>query len=350
MKTSIHRPRLQSTVQGFSIVELLIAMVLGLLVVGSALAIFLSNRQTYTATEGVGRTSENARLAFELMARDLRESGSTPCGNSRLTVSTVLNGAGTNWYDWQTAMTGYDGGVVMPGVAFGTTLRERIAGTDAVELHSGTAGGAKINQHNKWNVASDGEFTMVNASHGYTAGEIVVVCDYQRGAVFQISSVAGDKIRYNTAGVTPGNANTKLGGCLETECTSDFYQFQNTALITRLGASRWFIGANGRTCNGVPCRSLYQQSVQSGVTSVAEEIAENVQDLQVTYLLNTNAQYYQDRKVTPAASYVNAVLPTEWDRVLAIRLTMQLAGPERINGNDIARTLTHTVTVRNQTL
>ncbi|MFP3416601.1 prepilin-type N-terminal cleavage/methylation domain-containing protein, partial [Bacillus sp. SIMBA_074] len=47
--------------QGFSLIELMIALVLGLLVVGAAIGIFLSNRQTYQATEGVGRAQEGVR-------------------------------------------------------------------------------------------------------------------------------------------------------------------------------------------------------------------------------------------------------------------------------------------------
>jgi hypothetical protein len=137
---------------------------------------------------------------------------------------------------------------------------------------------------------------------------------------------------------------------MEAECTPGPYQFPNTALMTHLGASRWYIGANGRTCNGNPCRSLYQQTVLSGVASQPEEIAENVRDLQVSYLLNDNTLFYQNRQVTPATSYVNSVAANEWDRVLAIRLTVQVTGPEQVNGNDILRTITHTVTVRNQTI
>ncbi|MFA4615373.1 pilus assembly protein PilW, partial [Xanthomonas perforans] len=53
----------------------MISMVLGLLVVGAAIGIFLSNRQAYAATEGVGRIQETARLGFELIARDIREAG-----------------------------------------------------------------------------------------------------------------------------------------------------------------------------------------------------------------------------------------------------------------------------------
>ena len=56
--------------RGVSLIELMVALVLGLLVVGGAIGMFISNKQAYSATESVGRVQENSRLAFELMARD----------------------------------------------------------------------------------------------------------------------------------------------------------------------------------------------------------------------------------------------------------------------------------------
>ena len=62
---------------GFSLMELMVALVLGLIVAGAAIAIFSANRKTYAATESLGRTQEGVRTAFELMGRDLRAAGSS---------------------------------------------------------------------------------------------------------------------------------------------------------------------------------------------------------------------------------------------------------------------------------
>ena len=99
-------------VGGFSLIELMIALVLGLLVVGAATGIFLSNRQTFRSAQNLGSVQENARTAFELMARDLREASGNPCVNN-VPIGNVLNGAAGNWYtnlvDWGAAMQGYGG-------------------------------------------------------------------------------------------------------------------------------------------------------------------------------------------------------------------------------------------------
>ena len=64
---------------GFGLIELMIAMVLGLLVLGAAIAVFQSNQRTYNANEGQNRIQEGARAAYEMMSRDIRAAGGTAC-------------------------------------------------------------------------------------------------------------------------------------------------------------------------------------------------------------------------------------------------------------------------------
>ena len=58
--------------RGFTMVELMIALLIGLIVIAGGLAIFMSSRQTYRTTESVSRVRENAQFAFTRIARDIR--------------------------------------------------------------------------------------------------------------------------------------------------------------------------------------------------------------------------------------------------------------------------------------
>ena len=58
--------------QGFTLVELMIALVLGLFLVGGVLAVFLSNSQTFRTNEALSRIQENGRFAVEFISSDLR--------------------------------------------------------------------------------------------------------------------------------------------------------------------------------------------------------------------------------------------------------------------------------------
>src|SRR5690606_9419865 len=64
------------------------AMVLGLVVMGAAFAVFMSNRNTFSANEGINRIQESARVAFELMSRDIRAAGGSACSNMSVVEST----------------------------------------------------------------------------------------------------------------------------------------------------------------------------------------------------------------------------------------------------------------------
>ena len=64
--------------RGFTLIELMISMLLGLLIVGAALMIFLSNQQVQRATQGVGSIQESLQIGFEILARDIRAAGVNP--------------------------------------------------------------------------------------------------------------------------------------------------------------------------------------------------------------------------------------------------------------------------------
>jgi type IV pilus assembly protein PilW len=67
------------TIAGFGLVELMIAMALGLMVLGAAIAVFQSNLRSFNANEGQNRIQEGARAAYEMLSRDIRATGGTAC-------------------------------------------------------------------------------------------------------------------------------------------------------------------------------------------------------------------------------------------------------------------------------
>ena len=57
---------------GFTMVELMIGMVLGMLVAATVIALFLGSKRSYTDNERTARLQENGRVALFLLADDLR--------------------------------------------------------------------------------------------------------------------------------------------------------------------------------------------------------------------------------------------------------------------------------------
>ena len=332
------RAAARSAVRGLTLVELMIAMMLRLLVVGSASAIFISNRQTYRATEGLGRVQENGRIAFEMMACDVREAGGNPCGNADrkepLKLVSVLNATSNWWANWNNGIIGYE-------AAMTTAPANRIAGTDAVLLMSGDSSSAvTVVDH----VPTAAQFQLNTSSHNLNDGDIAIVCDWRQASLFQVTNAQPDintTVVHNTGGTAlPGNCSKGLGYANPPNCTVNGtpYEYGPNSMIVRLHAVRWFVGS---TPGGG--RSLFRSTLvnQGGALQARDqEIAEGVNDMQLQYLLEGGAGYV-DATAVPA---------NRWTDVTAVRVTLDLISDDRagIGGAQLQRRIGHTVTLRNR--
>lgn len=65
----------RSKQQGLSLIELMISITLGLVLMGAATQVMLSNNQTYRLNDDISRIQENGRIALDILVRDLRMGG-----------------------------------------------------------------------------------------------------------------------------------------------------------------------------------------------------------------------------------------------------------------------------------
>ena len=75
-------PTSHKTASGFTLVELLVSIVLGLILVAVMLNVYLGSKATYNKQEDVSRLQENGRVALDVLGRTIRVSGfkSDPAG------------------------------------------------------------------------------------------------------------------------------------------------------------------------------------------------------------------------------------------------------------------------------
>lgn len=327
---------LPAQMQGLSLLEVMIALVLGLLVVAAAIGIFASNKATFRSTDSLGVVQETARTSFELMARDMREAAGNPCVNN-LPIANVVNTNATSWWtnftDWGATTRGYGATETFPSQSFGTGQGQRLTGTEALQLISGDSNVATITAHN----TGGGVFTVNRNDHGIAAGDLVLVCNSRQAAVFQASGVSGANITYAASG-SPGNCSINLGlvGVGEACSTRQPFAFAApNSVLVRLNASRWYIANN---VAGRP--SLFHTRLTGGTVS-NEEVAEGVSALNVTYLLRGGTTY-----VAPATVGGN------WANVIAARIAMTLDGQPNTGtgGTPLQRQIIHVVSLRNRNL
>ena len=69
----------QQKQNGLTLIELLIAMLLGTLMILGATSMFTANKRVYKEVDYQGRLAENARFAMEMIIRDLRMTGFIGC-------------------------------------------------------------------------------------------------------------------------------------------------------------------------------------------------------------------------------------------------------------------------------
>src|SRR6056297_2065090 len=101
--------------RGFSLVELMVAITLGLLLTAGMVQLFSSSRLTFQTNDALARVQENGRFAMELLKRDLRQAGERGFCAGRLEINNHLNTSCANgsadFFDPARALVGweYDG-------------------------------------------------------------------------------------------------------------------------------------------------------------------------------------------------------------------------------------------------
>jgi prepilin-type N-terminal cleavage/methylation domain-containing protein len=84
--------RFQLNRKGFTLVELLVAMVLSFILIGGIYGAFSSQHKAYTVQDQVAETQQNARMAMNILLRDIRMAGyGMPDGGITIGKTTYTN-------------------------------------------------------------------------------------------------------------------------------------------------------------------------------------------------------------------------------------------------------------------
>lgn len=336
---------------GFTLIELMIAMLLGLVVIAGVTSVFLAGQQSFRTNDSLAEVQDSSRVAFELMARDIREAGLTGCNSANNRVTNVLaNSPGNSaapawWADWSNAVHGYDVSSSPSDPAL--TGLNQVPGTDSIELLS--SGDLSVT------IASDVPgtgFTLNQPTSDVGIGDVIVACSPDHAAIMQItgpttSGTSTLQANYNTgAKVSPGNCSNNLG-FPNTACTgnSPDYTFPPNSKIAKLTGVDWYIGTNpaGTT-------SLYRVNLNNNAGTMGtqtQEMVRNVTGMTITYLnpslggaLGANFQ---------KASVITA--NNGWPGVTAVNVALTIASSFQrasVNNKALSRSYAFTTTVRNR--
>lgn len=306
---------------GFSLVELMVALIIGLLLIAGVIEVFISSRQVYRVQDMQARMQEDGRYATSVIAEKLSRAGFRGCnslknqgnnaGNTELV--NVLTNANDYFWDLEVPIQGHEAtnGGWSPGLPDTIANSGPIAGTDVITIRTTSSLNIEVRDHD---VAVDGE----EDSEDYTApliisadnslptcdpstddkcNNILLVSDCTHAAVFQVTNDPDNGILEHEAGVgKPGNATADLKGNFAkgtiTNISSDTFYVKNDA-------------------NGNP--SLYQKTLNENAVAIVE----GVENMQVEYGIDTNGDLSIDR-------YVKADNVPDWSTVLSVKISLSM--------------------------
>lgn len=322
-------------------IELMVAMLLGLIVIAGVSSVFLANLRSYHSNTALGDVQSNARIAFELMARDIRQAGLTGCNSRSGRVANVLKNKSTDWWaNWGNAVHGYEDGTTQdPAVDKGAGEGQRIAGTDSLEILGISGMGVTIVPTSGNNPA---ELSLNQPTSDLKDGDIVLICDPDHSVIAQVTSYNGNvTVTHNTGTGSPGNCSKGLGypSVCSGNANGNAYTFGTNSQIALLTAHDWYIGNNP---DGG--QSLYRIVVTNSggaLSTRAQEMVRNVTGMKIAYHQGSDDKY------------VDADVVTNWGVVDAVRITFTLESGDQRAGTDakpLKRTFTATTTIRNRVI
>jgi type IV pilus assembly protein PilW len=312
--------------RGFNLVELMIALALGLIIILGASNIFLSSKQSYRTNAAISQIQENSRIAFELLTRDLRQARLTGCGNQGSVNNRIKNNTDTgNWFaDFANrGLIGFGGDTAddNPALTTGTDSGNHKTGTDNVTLIG--AGDTSYSLASDYDAATGLDIT--ESDPALDNGDIVIVCDTSQADIAQITAVSSGKFKIEKDQGTPGNSDNinNYSG--------------STTLVSALKSVTWYIGCNPTTASCDPAKgetSLYRRT-----RTESQEMARGVASMNLTYHQSSDTDFTEADSVT------------SWDPTIidAVRIAVRFVANDRSQGADklIFRDLSTTVTLRN---
>ena len=283
-------------VAGVSLIELMVALTIGLILVGGAITAYLKARDTFAATEAAARLQENARYALSLIETDVRMAGFWGLNNRPDLIRSNANSAfpaacGPAWTtDVTNYLTGYNDAYVAPCAALGGGAQPN---ADVLIVRR----------------ASAQRITPQSASVGAANRDrVLIVTSRVAGEIFVPKDLAN--------AIPPGFA------------TSDPSGAPPLADTRELLVDAYYVSRNSSVAKGYP--ALRRKHLIAGPSVADEELVPGVEDLQFQVGVDTSGDGSADRFVDPGTVLAGStpVAVRIWLRVRAQDRDPAYTGPQ----------------------
>ncbi len=293
--------------RGFSLAELFIALSLGLLLSAVVLQVTLASQRSQRLLNEAARLQENGRFALNTMTKELRSAGFMGCPSlEKVALNTIAKEP--------PAELDFTPAGIVRGVenVSENNAYDAVVGSDVIEFQRGVSPPARLTGN--LNV-SDGTLQIEENPAGLGSGDFFIVSDCVSADLLKATKVKTD-VGSSSATISYGvddNNLRRLGKV-----------YSSTAEVLGYQSATYFIRSTGRkTAGGAAIHSLYSKVRQlgNGSAPTSLELVEGVEDMQLTYGIDTDDDYAVD-------DYQTADEVSDWSSVLSVRVALLMQGIE----------------------
>jgi len=337
---------------GFTLVELMVAMTIGIAIIGIMLAVYLNSRTSGVRQSQLSDLQQSVRTAFDYLVSDVRGVGHQGCFTGRTGATVSVAGLAA------TLPTNYAVGV--EGFDYNTT------GTD---LTLSTYDPADTTDNSAWSTNTSGvtqiPTTTIGGATGISPDSDVLVLRGVVGRPLRLTAATAAAavslpLESVTTGVTCTTGNALSGLCasshaLIASCTqAQFFQVESTSTTAlAVPAAHPIASAYSEMSEVFPVQtvvyyvkksvsgkgtSLYRRVFdgnQGGANGLEQELIEGIENLQVRYGVDDDPAGTIRGNV---GSYKRANEIPDWSRVVAVRMSILLRSSTAVEGIDLPAT------------
>jgi len=354
---------------GFSLLEMLLAMALGLIVVTGVVQLFIGNSRSAAVITGQARLQENARFAFEFISRAARQAGYFGCIRDDQTRVWGLVGSPAQLpeYNVEQPVGGFNANgdgtwtpsaVNLPGGTPGNTNSGGVItpatlnpNSDIIVFRSLRRPIQRLAQ--TLQPGDDAVVTAPGGDPGFDTNDIVMITDCEQSVIYRITNrtIAGSEATLANAPNTGGTSAFFQNAALVTPPAGPMVNFTKSflgrsygtdATVGAIESTYFFIADSTRNNNAGNTPLALWQKV--GPTAPVELI-QGVEDLQILYGIDTTLT---DDQSNPNR-YVLAPAIPDPHQVVAINVRLTVNSIDQVtDANDVLRrTFSKTILIRN---
>jgi type IV pilus assembly protein PilW len=323
---------------GFSLVELMVSMLIGLMVLGGVLQVILAGKKNYQDQHDISYIQDNTRYVMDILAKDIRLAGYKGCSNQGAAITNVIK---TNVF---TKLIGSDlSAGFKPLEGFDNVSVSEFTGnkSDAdafIVRRGGTEWEFPVKSHD-----SNNNKIAIWGTANFTKGQPMMLIDSscQQVAVFTATDATSTEITHAASG---NNCNSKLRGnytCGGGSAGVGNKTFPVGSRLMPYVASGYYI-ANSSVNPSIP--ALKRMSLRvgtAGLETFEEEIAQGVSDMEILYGVTDNAG--------KVIGYRTAADVSDWSKIDAVQIKLTFQAPGKgAQPSMLTRDVTSTIQIRNE--